>query len=147
MFSIDIVADIKKMFKEAQDKNYPEFILDHDLKNCLYNFKKNISSHYDEELKWVEDDSYESGKEEGFEEGHEEGYNEGKDEASDTFIKSLADHIIKLKYKIRDNPNLTHKEIQSLITELLVKMDDNEIIPYTEREYIIEEIDKERSQE
>ena len=125
----EFCEEIIKYFKEeAIPKNYSDPIIKMDLDKKLYLFTKDLRDWYNESLQDSNasyDDGYEDGKEEGYEDGHRDGFVEGKQEAKEEFIAELAARIIGLKQWLLDtDPN--KKDIQIKLTELLIKMDDED---------------------
>ena len=136
--TVDMILDI---IEEAKNRGYSELVLKQDLNNFINRFYKEQSLEYDEELRWASEDSYDEGKEDGYSEGHSDGYDEGKEETKEELINQFANAVIELKEFIRNN-SLSQNELQLKITEMLLKLDDDNNIHYSKEEKL-EVIDNE----
>ena len=141
----EFCGEIIKYFKEeAIPKNYPDFIIKMDLNKKLNLFTKYLEDWYNESLQDSDasyDDGYEEGKEEGYDDGLYAGVEEGKSEGKKEFTLLLADKLIGFKQWLANN-NPSKKEIQIKLTELLLELDEDCNLPYTNRENELKEIDE-----
>ena len=95
----------------------------------------------EEDLEYERESSYDEGREDGYQDGYDDGVEAGKDDLKNDLIRKLADEVIKLKEDIRDH-SYNQGEIQLKLTEMLVKVDDYEVLPYTNKNFKLEEIDE-----
>ena len=141
----EFCEEIIKYFKEeAIPKNYPDFIVKMDLNKKLNLFTKYLEDWYNESLQDSDasyDDGYEEGKEEGYDDGRYDGVEEGKSEGKKEFTLLLADKLIDFKQWLTDN-DPSKKEIQIKLTELLLDLDEDCNLSYTNRETKLKEIDE-----
>lgn len=141
----EFCEEIIEYFKEeAIPRNYPDFIIKMDLSKKSNLFTKYLEDWYNESLQDSDasyDDGYEDGKEEGYDDGRYDGVEEGKTEGKKELTLLLADKMIEFKQWLTDNdPN--KKEIQIKLTELLLELDEDCNLPYTNRETKLKEIDE-----
>ena len=141
----EFCEELIKYFKEeAIPKNYPDFIVKMDLNKKLNLFTKYLEDWYNESLQDSDasyDDGYEEGKEEGYDDGLYAGIEEGKSEGKKEFTLLLADKLIDFKQYLTDN-DPSKKEIQIKLTELLLELDVDCNLSYTNRETKLKEIDE-----
>ena len=141
----EFCEELIKYFKEeAIPKNYPDFIIKMDLNKKLNLFTKDLENWYNESLQDIEasyDNGYEEGKEEGYDDGRYDGIEEGKSEGKKEFILLLADKLIDFKQWLADN-DPSKKEIQIKVTELLLELDEDCNLTYTNKETKLKEIDE-----
>lgn len=97
------VDRIFEIIKESKDRNYPEFVLRHDLNTYLQQLYKSspdeINEAYEDGKRCAEEDFYDDGREEGYSEGFEDGkayviekvkaYINKVEEDMDSFIEEL----------------------------------------------------------
>lgn len=133
---INIVEDIKNTFKEAETRNYSEYILNYDLEKVLNNYYRYYLKCVNESYNDGYDCGYEEAKDECFSDAYDDGYEEGKSDMREKFIRMLATYVLTLKNNIRENPTLSHKKIQTMITEMLLAMDEEEYLDYHDFELI-----------
>ena len=141
----EFCEEIIKYFKEeAIPKNYPDFIMKMDLNKKLNLFTKYLEDWYNESLQDSDasyDDGYEEGKEEGYDDGRCDGIKEGKSDGKKEFTLLLADKLIDFKQWLNDS-DPSKKEIQIKLTELLLELDEDCNLSYTNRENKLKEIDE-----
>lgn len=140
-FSEEIIRYFKE---EAIPKNYSELIIKMDLNKKLSLHTKYLEDWYNESLQDANasyDDGYDEGKEEGYDDGMYAGIEEGKAEGKKEFILKLADKLIAFKYWLT-NSDPSRKEIQIKLTELLLELDEDDSLCYTNKYTKLEEIDK-----
>ena len=141
----EFCEEIITYFKEeAIPKNYSDFIIKMDLDKKLSLHTKYLEDWYNESLQDSDasyDDGYDEGKEEGYEDGHYDGIAEGKEEGKKEFTLLLADKLIEFKQWLTDT-NPSKKEIQIKLTELLLELDDDCNLSYTNKENKLKEIDE-----
>ena len=137
--------EIIKYFKEeAIPKNYSDLIIKIDLDKKLSLHTKYLEDWYNESLQDANtsyDDGYEEGKEEGYDDGIYAGIEEGKAESKKEFILKLADKLIVFKSWLTDS-DPSKKEIQIKLTELLLELDEDDNLCYTNKYTKLEEIDE-----
>ena len=137
--------EIIKYFKEeAIPKNYPDFIIKIDLNKKLSLHTKYLEDWYNESLRDIEfsyDNGYEEGKDVGYDDGRYDGVEEGKCEGKKEFTLLLADKLIDFKQWL-NNSNPSKKEIQIKLTELLLELDEDDNLLYTDKDDRLKEIDE-----
>ena len=146
MFKYDEFSEeIIRYFKEeAIPKNYSELIIKMDLDKKLSLHTKYLEDWYDESLRDADtsyDDGYEEGKEEGYDDGKYDGIEEGKCEGKKELILLLADKLIEFKSWLT-NTDPSKKEIQIKLTELLLELDEDDNLSYTDKDDRLKEIDE-----
>ena len=146
MFKYDEFSEeIIRYFKEeAIPKNYSELIIKMDLDKKLSLHTKYLEDWYDESLQDADtsyDDGYEEGKEEGYDDGKYDGIEEGKCEGKKELILLLADKLIEFKSWLT-NTDPSKKEIQIKLTELLLELDEDDNLSYTDKDDRLKEIDE-----
>ena len=123
------IDDLLKIIKEAQDRNYPEFVLKNDLNKFLYNLVHEYECSYDEiyedVTKEIKDELEEEIREDAYNDGYSEGEDDAKRQTKADFIEKLGNEMISLKMKIR-NEELSGHELQMALTELVIKMDEED---------------------
>lgn len=137
------VDNILKIVEEAQTRNYPDHVLRFDLNRYLQHVYKTTEEQFNEELELARQEAEDDVREEAYNDGYNEGQEDSQQEHRDTFIKELAEKIIKLKQYLKDN-KLSDKEIQIKITELLLDMDEDGALNYSRTMTEIEEFDVEQ---
>ena len=137
------VNQILEIINEYNKRKYPEYIFIKDLENFVKDLSSSINESYDKDIEYIKEEAYEEGHEEGYDKGYDEGLEEGKENISISMIKKFIDEIIKFKKAIKNDPSIALEEIQLYLTQLIWLMDeDTDVIPYTDREKAIEEIDE-----
>lgn len=138
----EFCEEIITYFKEeAIPKNYSELIIKMDLNKKLSLHTKYLEDWYNESSNASYDDGYEEGKEEGYDDGLYAGVEEGKCEGKKEFTLLLADKLIEFKQWLTDT-DPSKKEIQIKLTELLLDLDEDNNLDYTNRETKLKEIDE-----
>ena len=137
------VDNILKIVEEAKTRNYPDHVLRFDLNRYLQHVYKTTEEQFNEELELARQEAEDDVREEVYNDGYNEGQEDSQQEHRDTFIKELAEKIIKLKQYLKDN-KLSDKEIQIKITELLLDMDEDGALNYSRTMTEIEEFDVEQ---
>lgn len=138
--AVDFVEKILSIVEEARIRKYSEFILKYDLRKAVDDLAHDIASDYSNDYQNGYDSGYEEAKEECFDSGYDEGKSEGISEARKQFIEVLADKIIKLKSDIQCN-TLVGKDLQIALTELVVDMDEDDYLSYTDKEFALRDFD------
>ena len=140
----EFCEELIKYFKEeAIPKNYSDLIIKMDLDKKISSHTKYLEDWYNESLEDCNssyDNGYDEGKEEGYEDGHYDGIKEGKEEGKKEFILLLADKLINLKNWLT-NTDPSRKEIQIKLTELLLELDEDDNLAYTDMDIKLKEID------
>ena len=135
---------IKYFREEAIPKNYSDFIIKMDLNKKLSLHTKYLEDWYNESLQDSNasyDDGYEEGKEEGYDDGLYAGVEEGKYEGKKELTFLLADKLIQFKQWLNDT-DPSKKEIQIKLTELLLDLDEDNNLDYTDKDIKLREIDE-----
>lgn len=138
---MDFVEKIISIFEEAKTRKYPEFVLKYDLRRAVDELVHDIASEYENDYQDGYDSGYEEAKEECFDDGFDEGKEEGISEARKQFIEVLAAKIIKLKSDIQCNVPVG-KDLQIALTELVIDMDEDDVLSYTDKEFVLRDFDQ-----
>ena len=131
MFNYDEFSEelIKYFKEEALPRNYSDYIIKQDLGKLAYTYLKTVADYYQDELDSASldrDDAYDEGKEDGYNDGYYDGEHDGKRESREDFIRELAARVLNLKQWLLDN-SPGEKEIQTKLSELLVKMNTDDL--------------------
>lgn len=141
----EFCEELIKYFKEeAIPKNYSDLIIKMDLNKKLSLHTKYLEDWYNESLQDSNasyDDGYEEGKEEGYDDGLYAGVEEGKYEGKKELTFLLADKLIQFKQWLNDT-DYSKKEIQIKLTELLLDLDEDNNLDYTDKDIKLREIDE-----
>lgn len=130
MFKYDTqIDDLLKIIREAETRNYSELVLKSDLDKFIYNlvhkYENSYEELYDDLNERIRDEVEDEVREDAYNDGYSEGETEGKREAREEFIELVANKMIELKSKIRDQ-KLTGYDLQLALTEFVIDIDSEE---------------------